>query len=244
MAIVTGAGSGIGRAIAVRFAMEGASVVVNDLNARTGKAVRDEIRKAGGEASFFGADVSRAAEIRRMAAFAAKTYGSVQVLVNNAICGIRAITEEDLSANTGVILGGAWNCSRAVLPLMKKSGGGSIIHISSVNALMGGKGGILYSAIKGALISLGRCQAIALSPFQVRVNILCPGTIQTNVWNPHLKKDPKLLKKLATFYPLGRIGQPDDIANAALWLASDEAAWVTGTVIPIDGGLTARIPIF
>lgn len=242
VAIVTGAASGIGRAIAATFAREGARVVLDDINEKLGRLAVKQIRKAGGEAMFVKADVSKPAQVKAMVARTLRVYGGVDVLVNNAFCGVKPVLENNLDVNVNVILRGAWNCNEAVIPHMKKQGRGAIIHISSVNALLGIGEVHAYSAVKGGLISMGRALANTLGKHQIRVNTICPGTVETEAFGPLLKKDPDMLKKIAPMYPLQRIARSEDVANAALWVASDEASYVTGIVLPVDGGLTAGIP--
>ena len=239
ISIVTGAGRGIGRAIALRFAEEGAKVVIDDVNDDIGNATVSAIIDAGGEALFISADVSDAAEAERLIARAVDAYGSVDILVNNAICSTADVLNNNWEANLTVALQGTSHCSNAVIPVMQKAGGGSIINIASVNGLIGLHAIHAYSAAKGGVIALTRSMAVAHGKDNIRINCICPGTIQTEVWEPIIKRNPKILDEITPWYPLGRIRQPVDIANAALFLASDEASFATGAVFVIDGGLTA-----
>jgi len=239
VAIVTGAAGGVGKGIAEGFAREGARVVVNDINAQPGRATVAGIKKLGGEAMFFRADVSKEAQVRKMVAATVRAYGKVDVLVNNAIASTRAILENDFDALVGVGLRGAWNCCQAVIPEMKKAGRGSIINITSTNASMGIGPIHVYCGVKGGLASMGRSMATTYGKFGIRVNIIAPGTIQTEIWTPIIKQHPEIHKEVVKFYPVGRLGKPEDIAYAAVWLASDESAFVTGAVVPVDGGLSA-----
>jgi NAD(P)-dependent dehydrogenase (short-subunit alcohol dehydrogenase family) len=239
VAIVTGAGGGIGKGIAIGFAREGAKVIVNDVNDKLGPAAVEEIKKAGGEAMFLQADVSNEAKVKEMVATAIRAYGTVNVLVNNAISSTKAIMESDFDSLVNVGLRGTWNCSQAVIPEMKKTGVGSIINIASTNALMGIGPIHVYCGVKGGVISMGRSMATQYGKFGIRVNIIAPGTIQTEIWTPIIKEHPNIHKEVVKFYPVGRLGKPEDIAYAAIWLASDESTFVTGALIPVDGGLSA-----
>jgi NAD(P)-dependent dehydrogenase (short-subunit alcohol dehydrogenase family) len=239
VAIVTGAGGGIGKGIALGFAREGAKVVVNDINSKAGKGVVAEIRKAGGEAMFVRADVSKEAQVKKMVAATVRAYGKVDVLVNNAIASTKAIMENDFDPLVEVGLRGTWNCCQAVLPEMKKAGRGSIINITSTNASMGVGPIHVYCGVKGGLASMGRSMATQYGRFGIRVNIIAPGTIQTEIWTPIIKQHPEIHKEVLKFYPVGRLGKPEDIAYAAIWLASDESTFVSGAIIPVDGGLSA-----
>lgn len=238
-AIVTGAGRGIGKAIAIRFAQEGATVIVDDVNDTLGTATVAAITEAGGSATFINADVADADAAKRLIAATLATYGKVDILVNNAICSTADVLNNNWEANLAVALRGTNHCTEAVIPSMQKVGGGSIVNIASVNGLIGLQGIHAYSAAKGGVIALTRSMAIAHGKDNIRINCICPGTIQTEVWEPMLERNPKILEEITQWYPLGRIGQPIDIANAALFLASDEANFATGTVLVIDGGLTA-----
>ena len=238
-AIVTGAGRGIGKAISIRFAQEGATVVVDDVNDTLGTATVASITDAGGEATFVNADVSDAAAAKRLIAETLAVYGQVDILVNNAICSTADVLNNNWEANLAVALRGTSHCTQAIIPIMQQAGGGSIVNIASVNGLIGLQGIHAYSAAKGGVIALTRSLAVAHGKDNIRVNCICPGTIQTEVWEPMLERNPKILEEITPWYPLGRIGQPIDIANAALFLASDEANFATGAVFVIDGGLTA-----
>ena len=240
IAIVTGAGRGIGRAVALRFAEEGAKVVVDDVNDTLGMETVAAITDAGGEALFINADVSNAADAQRLITETVDTYGNpVDILVNNAICSTADVLNNNWEANLAVALQGTSHCSNAVIPVMQAAGGGSIVNIASVNGLIGLQAIHAYSAAKGGVIALTRSMAVAHGKDNIRINCICPGTIQTEVWEPMLERNPKILDEITPWYPLGRIGQPIDIANAALFLASDEASFATGAVFVIDGGLTA-----
>ena len=240
IAIVTGAGRGIGRAVALRFAEEGAKVIVDDVNDALGTETVAAITDAGGDAMFVNADVSNATDAEKLIATAVDTYGNpVDILVNNAICSTADVLNNNWEANLAVALQGTSHCSNAVIPIMQAAGGGSIVNIASVNGLIGLQAIHAYSAAKGGVIALTRSMAVAHGKDNIRINCICPGTIQTEVWEPMLERNPHILDEITPWYPLGRIGQPIDIANAALFLASDEASFATGSVFVIDGGLTA-----
>ena len=239
IAIVTGAGRGIGRAVALRFAEEGARVVVDDVNDALGTETVAAITDAGGEALFVNADVSNAGDAQRLMTETVDTYGTVDILVNNAICSTADVLNNNWEANLAVALQGTSHCSNSVIPVMREAGGGSIVNIASVNGLIGLQAIHAYSAAKGGVIALTRSMAVAHGKDNIRINCICPGTIQTEVWEPMIERNPQILDEITPWYPLGRIGQPVDIANAALFLASDEASFATGAVFVIDGGLTA-----
>ncbi len=244
IALVTGGGRGIGRAIALRFAQEGATVVVDDINEESGIATVAAIREAGGFARFENADVSDPGAAQGLIDATVEAYGTLDVLVNNAICATADVLNNNWDANLSVALQGTAQCADAAIPVMRKNGGGSIVNIASVNGLIGLQAIHAYSAAKGGVIALTRSLAIAHGKDNIRVNCICPGTIQTEVWEPMLERNPHILEEITPWYPLGRIGQPADIANAALFLASDEAGFATGAVFVIDGGLTAGNPQF
>jgi meso-butanediol dehydrogenase/(S,S)-butanediol dehydrogenase/diacetyl reductase len=244
VAIVTGAGSGIGHAIAVRAAREGATVVVADVADAGGKATVAEIEQFGGQALFVHADVSHADDTRALAAAALAAYGKIDVLVNNAAIGggddILATDEQTWERVLNVVLKSVYLCTRAVLPTMLDQGRGSIVNISSVNGLYG-LGEEAYSAAKAGVINLSQNLAIRYAGQGVRTNVICPGTVRTPIWQSRVDARPDIFERLANWYPLGRVGEPDDIASAAIFLASDEASFVNGAVLTVDGGLTAGL---
>lgn len=242
IAIVTGAGSGIGRAIAELFALEGARVVVDDRYGERAQETAGRIQAAGGEALAVEADVSKREAVEAMVAQALAAYGRVDILVNNAAVGtgddILQIDEAGWDTGLEVVLKSVYLCCKAVLPGMIEQKSGAIVNIASVNGLTG-LGEEAYSAAKAGVINLTQNMALKYGRFNVRANVICPGTIQTPIWQPQLAKDPQIFERLLPWYPLGRIGQPEDIAKAALFLASDESAWITGVTLPVDGGLMA-----
>jgi 3-oxoacyl-[acyl-carrier protein] reductase len=239
VAIVTGASSGIGRATAIRFGEEGAKVIVADVNDAGGQETVEAIEKAQGEALFVRADVSQREEVTRMVEIASNTYGAPQILANVAICGRQLLTENQFEPIVDVALRGTWICIQAVLPGMREMGGGSIINVSSVNALMGLGKAHVYSAVKAGIIGMSRSLCGEVGKNGIRINCICPGTIVTEIWDQDIKANPNVMDELKPLYPLGRLGKPVDIANAALFLASDESSFAKGAVFVIDGGISA-----
>lgn len=242
VALVTGSGSGIGRAIAERFAREGARVIVNDLHRDRAEETVQRIAEAGGEALAIQADVTQSAAVQAMVEQGMAAFGWIDILVNNAGASqgddILTFDEATWDWNLAVVLKSVYLCSRAVLPQMIERRSGAIVNISSVNGIVG-LGEEAYSAAKAGMNVLTKNMAVKYGRFGIRVNAICPGTVRTPIWGPRLEKDPHIFEKLAKWYPLGRVGEPEDIANAALFLASDEAAWITGALLVVDGGLLA-----
>ncbi len=241
IAIITGSGSGLGRVLAHRFAAEGASVIVADMVAQRASAVASEITDAGGTALPQTADVTSAADVEAMVAAAREAFGPADILVNNAAkatdIDFLDMTEEVWNEDVAIALKGAFLCSQAVLRDMMKNRSGVILNISTVNALAY-YGNEAYSAAKAGVLSLTRSLAVRYGPFGIRANAIAPGTLRTPAWEERRQKDPDVFERLAQWYPLGRIGEPEDVAGAVLFLASDEAAWISGAVLPVDGGLT------
>ena len=243
-AIITGAGSGIGRATARRFAAEGACVVVADINDAAGMETVAMIEGEAGTARYVHTDVTALAEIEAMVSQTVDAYGGVDILVNNAyFCDgddILIVDEELWNRNICGCLSSAFLCCKAVLPHMIDQGKGAIVNIASVNGLLG-LGQEAYSAAKAGVISLTQNIAVRYGEHGIRANSICPGSIQTPAWQAVLEKDPDLFNRLSKWYPLKRIGKPEEIAAAALFLASDQASFVTGTNLIVDGGLTAGL---
>ncbi len=242
VALVTGAAGGIGAAIVQTFTTAGAAVVVADLDGDAAAEVAATLR-AGGHAAYPAAlDVTDETDCARTVRAAAAELGPVDVVVNNAgICD----DEDFLTAEPAVwqraydvAVKGAVNCARAAMPGMIDAGRGSIVNIASVNGLVY-FGHPAYSAAKAALISLTRSLAVRYAADRVRVNAIAPGTIRTPVLDKRLAEDAGVLEHLARWYPGGEVGEPRDVAEAASFLASTRAAFITGVVLPVDGGLTA-----
>jgi NAD(P)-dependent dehydrogenase (short-subunit alcohol dehydrogenase family) len=244
VALVTGGGSGIGRAIGHRFAREGAKVVVADRYGERAETVAGEIAAAGGEALAVQADVSDRAAVGSMVERAVERFGRVDVLVNNAGLSTGGdpleMDEPTWDLNVDVVLKGAFFCAQAALPGMLERRRGVILNIASVNGLTG-IGEEAYSAAKAGMVNLTQNLAVRYGSRGVRVVCIAPGTIRTPIWGERVARDPQVFDKLAAWYPLGRVGEPEDVANAALFLCSDEAAWITGVTLPVDGGLLAGI---
>ena len=242
VALITGGGSGIGRATAELFATEGAQVVVGDRNLPAAEATSRQITASGGQALALEVDVAQAAAVATMAEQAVAAFGHVDVLVNNAGFSsgddILQIDEATWDLNLSVVLKSVFLCSKALLPGMLSRRRGAIVNVSSVNGLTG-LGEEAYGAAKAGMINLTQNMAVKYGPSGVRVNCVCPGTVRTPIWEPRLARDPRVFNRLAAWYPLGRVGEPDDVARAILFLASDDAAWITGAVLPVDGGLMA-----
>jgi NAD(P)-dependent dehydrogenase (short-subunit alcohol dehydrogenase family) len=245
VALITGAGGGIGRESALLFATEGASVVVVDVNDEAGNKTVDLVRSQEGRAIYVHADVSKAEDCERMVAAAEKEFGKLNALFNNA--GImhhsddNAVTTEesiwDLTMNInakGVFLG----CKYGI-PAIRRAGGGSIINTASFVALLGAATPqIAYTASKGAVLALTRELAVIHARENIRVNALCPGPLRTELLMSYLNTDEKKQRRLVHI-PIGRFGEAKEIAQAALFLASDESSYITGTDFLVDGGITA-----
>jgi len=240
--IVTGAGSGIGRVIAQRFAGEGAKVAVVDWLPDRADAVTAEIASAGGTALSVHADVSSRPDVDAMVESVASELGPVDVLVNNAAIAegddVLQMDEATWDRDVAVVLRSVFLCCKAVLPSMIERHRGAIVNISSVNA-MTALGNEAYSAAKAGMHNLTQGVAVRYGAHGIRCNAIAPGTIRTPIWQSRIDRDPVVFQRLIKWYPLGRVGEPEDIANAAMFLASDDASWITGAVLPVDGGLLA-----
>ena len=242
VAIVTGSGSGIGRAIALRLADEGAAVCVADVDLPSAQATASTIRDLGHTALARQLDVTDRAGVADAVAWTKQELGPVDVLVNNAaVCSdipLLELTEQDWDRDVDVTLKGSFFCAQAVLPDMVARGSGSIVNLGSVNGFHY-LGNEAYSAAKAGLISLTRSLAVTYGRHGIRTNMVAPGTIRTAAWDDRLARNPAVLDELVKWYPLGRVGTVDDVAAAVAFLASGEASWITGTVLTVDGGLLA-----
>jgi NAD(P)-dependent dehydrogenase (short-subunit alcohol dehydrogenase family) len=242
--IVTGAASGIGRSAALRFATEGASVVAADINEEGGEETVDMSRGGGGEVAFLRADVSIEADIARLVQHTITTFGGVDILFNNAGAGgtigpIEHTPADDWDRTFCIVLRSVLLGIKHVVPQMKKQGRGSIVSTSSVAGIRGYGFSHAYCAAKAGVINLTRSTAVELAQYGIRANCVCPGAIATPMQYDTM--GAQLDAKLAARQPIGRAGQPSDVAGAVLYLASDDAEWVTGQAIVIDGGVTLGI---
>ncbi len=243
VAIITGGASGIGRASALLFARAGATVCVVDLDQQAGEALIKEVVRDGGKAMFERADVTRADECERAVRRTVSELGGIHVLFNNAGIIRRAsvveLSEEDWDRVMAVNVKSMFLMSRLVVPIMAKSGGGSIIHMASGWGLVGGPQAAVYCASKGAVVLLTKAMAVDHGPQNIRVNCICPGDTDTNMLRQEAQqlgeREDRFLSESAQ-RPLGRVGRPEEIAQAALYLASEAASFVTGTALVVDGG--------
>ena len=242
VAIITGGASGIGYGTATLFGKEGAKIVVADLNEAGGHKTVDEIRSADGEAMFLRTDVASARDTEAMVKSTIDAYGKLDVLFNSAGIAMRLpvveLSEEDWDRCIDINLKGVYLCSKYAIPEMIKNGGGSIINMASMFGIVGAKIRAAYVASKGGVANLTRGMALDYAPDNIRVNCICPGYADTPLVRA-VVKTPEERQALGEQHPMGRLATPSDVAYGALYLASDEASFVTGIALPIDGGYTA-----
>ena len=245
--IVTGAGSGIGRAIALRLAEEGGRVLCVDLTGETAAETADLITAASGEAEAVTADVSDSGAVARYTAICAERFGRVDVVVNNAgvnLPGVfHEVSDETVDRTLSVNVKGPLFGCRAAIPYMLEQGGGSLVNVASVNGLVSEPFLAVYSASKGAVVMLTKGVALDYAKQGIRCNVICPGWVDTPINHRHaemLGGLQQVYDTIDSFQPIGRPGEPVEIAHVALWLASDEASFMTGAVLSVDGGMTAQ----
>jgi NAD(P)-dependent dehydrogenase (short-subunit alcohol dehydrogenase family) len=238
--VVTGGGSGIGRASALHCGRQGARVVVADIGSESANATTKQISEEGGESLAVQSDVSDTDQVQRLVRQAVERFERLDVLVNCAGIAVRnPVAEQDEASWDKVMqvnLRGVFLCSKYAIPHMRR--GGSIIHISSVVGLIGVRNRAAYSATKGAIITLTRNMALDYAGHGIRVNCICPGFTETGM-TAALFADPERKRRLTALHPLGRLGTPDDIAHAVVFFASEEASWITGHALAVDGGFSA-----
>jgi NAD(P)-dependent dehydrogenase (short-subunit alcohol dehydrogenase family) len=246
MAIVTGGGTGIGRAIALAFGSEGAKVAVLGRRRDALKGVAEELSELGAEAATVVCDVAKGVEVQWAVEEVERAFGCLNVLVNNAgtlnVSTVESISEEDWDRVMETNLKGPFLMSRAVLPAFRRAGGGAIVNIASVLGLVGMKDRAAYCASKGGLVLLTKAMALDHAQQKVRVNCICPAIVETELVKGLFKgteEGQKARSARIETLPLGRFGKPEDIGDLAVFLASDESSWITGTAIPVDGGLSA-----
>lgn len=243
VALVTGGSSGIGRATALAFAKKGAKVVIADWIEN--QETMDMIENLGGEAIFVKCDVSKSADVKALIEKTINTFGRLDFAFNNAgIEGTSASTqdcsEENWDKTIGINLKGIWLCMKYQIPVMLKKGKGSIVNCSSVAGLVGFQGLPAYVASKHGVIGLTKTAALENAKLGIRVNVVCPGVIQTPMIDRLTRKQKEAEEQFASMEPVGRFGQPEEIACAVMWLCSDEASFVTGIAMPVDGGFVAQ----
>jgi NAD(P)-dependent dehydrogenase (short-subunit alcohol dehydrogenase family) len=242
VALVTGAGSGIGRTAALAFAREGAKVAVADIAQEGGLATVALIEKAGGNAVFIRCDVARQADVEAMVNRVVGTYGRLDYAFNNAgigpVLSTLACTEDEWDAVHNINLKGLWFCLKHEIPEILKQGG-AIVNTASVAGLIGAPGHAPYTAAKHGVVGLTKVVALEYAKEGIRVNAVCPGVIRTPMLEAALSANPEVVKMWEVLHPMGRIGEPEEVAEAVIWLCSDKASFITGQALAIDGGLTA-----
>lgn len=247
-ALITGAAHGIGRAIALRLAAEGAAVAILDLDAAGAEATAVMVRDAGGRAFATKADITDMAALEAAIDAAEAALGPAGILVNNAAYtaagDLAGISLESWHHEIDVNINGSYHGLRAMLPRMQARGGGVVVNIASVNGVRY-FGNPAYSAAKAALINLTQSVASEYGKHGIRCNAVLPGSVRTDniTWKIRQERDPEVFAKLARWYPLGRVAEPDDVAKAVSFLASDEADYITGVALPVDGGLMAGMNV-
>jgi NAD(P)-dependent dehydrogenase (short-subunit alcohol dehydrogenase family) len=241
-ALVTGGGYGIGRAAAFAFAQRGAKVVVADINVKNGEETVHRIKEASGEAIFVKTDVSQEAEVKKLVERAVETYGKLDCAFNNA--GIHKVfvstvdfAESDWNEMIDVNLKSVWLCMKYEIPQMLKQGRGAIVNTSSAAGLIAAPSNPAYPASKHGVVGLTKSTAIEFARRGIRVNCVCPGPTRTGMYDSLVAVAPQLVEMMNTKVPMGRMGEPEEVAAAAVWLCSDEASYITGHALPVDGGL-------
>lgn len=245
VALVTGAGSGIGRATALKFIQEGAKVVVTDYDTKGGEETLQMIRKAGGEGIFIRVDVTSKTDVQTMVMKTVEAYGRLDCAHNN-VGGtgsrklMKDISDEEFERNINLNLKGTWYCLRAEIAQMLKQGGGAIVNTASAAGLMGYKGGSDYVSTKHSVVGMTKATALDYASHNIRVNCVCPGVTNTPRVSSS-KGGEQMTAILASMHPMNRLAKPEEIASAAVWLCSNEASFITGHALPVDGGMTIEV---
>jgi NAD(P)-dependent dehydrogenase (short-subunit alcohol dehydrogenase family) len=245
VALVTGATSGIGRDTAVAFAREGAKVVITGRRTEAGRKTIELMRSAGGEGIFVQADVSKEPDVEAVVSQVIGTYGRLDIALNNAgveggLGPITSLTEAQWDETININLKGTWLSLKHEIAAMLKTGGGSIINISTIAGIVGMAGASIYGTSKAGVIGLTRCVAIEYAKAGIRVNVVSPGAIQTEMFDRFTGNSDEAKASFAGTHPMGRVGTTDEVSGTVLWLASDAASFITGQNIAVDGGYTAQ----
>ncbi len=245
VAIITGASSGIGEATSTLFSQEGCSVVMADISDTKGKSLAESIKKSGGRAIYVHADVSDPSQVENLVKAAVKEYGRLDIVFNNAgIEGPTTKTEdyplEMFDKVININLKGVFYGTKYSVGELRKAGGGAIINTASIAGLVGFTNLCAYAASKGGIVQLTRSTALEYAKDGIRVNAIAPGVIETPMVMRASESDPEMMEGVKKAHPIGRMGKPEEIARAALYLASDDSSFVTGTVLTVDGGYVAQ----
>lgn len=245
IALVMGGGAGTGRATVLAFAREGATVVIADVNEKGGRDTLALLESEGGNGLFMLADMGKTEDVIAVIEQTRDTYGALHMVSNNAALGapnkpVTELTEEEWDRCMGVTLRGVWLCMKYQLPLIEASGGGAIVNVASVSALRGDTFQSAYSAAKGGVLSLSKTVAVEYARRGVRVNTVCPGGINSGGMRFYLKKMPEMHDKVLNTHAMGRLAEPEEIADAVVYLCSERASFITGHDLVVDGGLMVR----
>jgi NAD(P)-dependent dehydrogenase (short-subunit alcohol dehydrogenase family) len=250
--LVTGGASGIGRATCILASKEGASVIVTDIDDANGKQTAELVKQSGGRASYYHMDVTKEDEVRRVVSGVVHEHGRIDFLHNNA--GGWKVDMSDTPKSSVQLwsqlidlnLTSVFIVTRYVIENMCERKSGAIVNASSINGFYPNPGCVAYSTAKAGVIGFTKTMALELAPYNIRINAVCPGEIRTPIWNNTFKLLPnseKAVESLRRAIPLHRIGEPEDIARSVVWLASDEASYITGAILVVDGGRTVGVPV-
>jgi len=245
VALVMGGGFGTGRATALAFAAAGARVVVADVHEDGGRETADRVRDVGGDATFVRADMARADDIQAALEETRRVYGGLHMVSNNAASGVANkpvadYTEEEWDAAMSVTLRGVWLCMKYQLPLIEASGGGAIVNVASVSGIRGDTFQSAYAAAKGGVLALTKTAASEYARRGVRINTVCPGGINSGGMRFYLKKMPEMRQQVLDAHAMGRLAEPNEVAAAVVYLCSEQASFITGHDLVVDGGLLVR----
>ncbi|MEZ5571451.1 MAG: glucose 1-dehydrogenase [Halioglobus sp.] len=245
VALVMGGGAGTGRATVLAFVNEGAKVVIADINENSGRETLAQVESQGGEGVFVRADMGKVDDVQNVIEQTRLTYGVLHLVSNNAALGtpnksVTELSELEWDRCMGVTLRGVWLCMKYQLPLIEASGGGAIVNVASVSGMRGDPMQSAYAAAKGGVLSLSKTVAVEYAKRGIRVNTVCPGGINSGGMSFYLKKMPEMLAKVESAHAMGRLAQPQEIADAVVYLCSERASFITGHDLVVDGGLMVR----